>query len=197
MAQRVAVFVDYQNVYKRARQCFCNRDAPHMQGQVDLLRLGMRLARGGDRKLTSLRVYRGMPSSKHDEKGFAACQRQVAHWQQQKITAVTRPLNYRDPQAPKEKGIDVQIAIDFVMMAQRDEYDVGILFSADTDLLPALEAARAIKGVGAVEVAAWVPSQGYANRLDLKDPTVWCHLLNREDYTHLFDPTDYNRKPRR
>lgn len=192
--QRVAVFVDYQNVYKRARECFGWSGMPHMIGQVDPVKLGVRLAAGADRKLTHLGFYRGMPSSKHDAKGFGACQRQVSAWERQKVAVTTRPLNYRNPLEPKEKGIDVRIALDFVMMAMRDEYDVGILFSADTDLLPALESVREIKGPGAVEVAAWVPDYGYANRLQIDQ--MWCHLLKRDDFHHLFDPTDYTKARR-
>jgi hypothetical protein len=58
----------------------------------------------------------------------------------------TRLLNYRDPSEPKEKGIDVLLAIDFVMMAMRREYDIGVLCSADTDLVPTLEAVVTLKG---------------------------------------------------
>jgi hypothetical protein len=38
-----------------------------------------------------------------------------------------------------EERLDVQIALDFAMMAVRGECDVGVLMSGDTDLLPALE----------------------------------------------------------
>lgn len=102
--QRVAVFVDYQNVYKRARECFGYPGMPHMIGQVDPVKLGVRLATGDNRRLTHLRFYRGMPSSKHDPKGFGACQRQVDTWTSNKVTVTTRPLNYRDPTDPKEKA---------------------------------------------------------------------------------------------
>ena len=105
------------------------------------------------------------------------------------LTAITRPINYGDPSAPREKGIDVRLAIDFVMMAMRDEYDVGIIFSGDTDLLPALEAVIELKGRGSVEVAAWVPGgSGHARPLKVKGEDVWCHFLDRADYGRLHDP---------
>lgn len=81
----------------------------------------------------------------------------------------------------------------------RDECDVGILFSADTDLLPALESVLEIKGPGSVEVAAWksdTPGH-YANRLQLPDQNLWCHLLDRAEYHRLFDPKDYVKASRR
>jgi len=67
-----------------------------------------------------------------------------------------RPLRYPwDDLAskPEEKGIDVQIALDFVMMAVRGEYGVGVLMSGDTDLLPALEEVIRL-GQPTAEVAA-------------------------------------------
>ncbi len=163
------------------------------------MKLGVRLAAGDQRKLTHLRFYRGMPSSKHDSKGFGAAQRQNASWEANKVTVITRPLNYRDPMNPKEKGIDVRIAIDFVAMAMRGEYDVGILFSADTDLLPAIEAVLELKGPGSAEVAAWKSDKPgvYANRLQLPEHNLWCHILERTDFHHLFDPRDYLKASRR
>lgn len=159
-----------------------------------------RLVRG-QREVCSVRVYRGMPSSERDPKGFGACQRQVAQWESNSITVVTRPLNYREASRPREKGIDVHLAIDLVMGAMRNEYDVAVLFSADTDLLPAVEAVLQIKGAGSVEFAAWLPDDGRpANRLRAPDPSgvpVWCHLLRRIDYERAVDVTDYTRKPRR
>jgi uncharacterized LabA/DUF88 family protein len=41
-----------------------------------------------------------------------------------------------------EKAVDVKIAIDMVVMAERDEYDTAYLLSADGDLTPAVGAVR-------------------------------------------------------
>ncbi|MGR3983912.1 MAG: NYN domain-containing protein [Gammaproteobacteria bacterium] len=41
-----------------------------------------------------------------------------------------------------EKQVDVRIAVDLVGMAQRDEYDVAYLLSADGDFVPAVEEAK-------------------------------------------------------
>jgi len=38
-----------------------------------------------------------------------------------------------------EKGVDVQIAVDICMKAVRNEYDLLILISSDTDLIPAIK----------------------------------------------------------
>jgi uncharacterized LabA/DUF88 family protein len=198
LPQRMALFIDYQNVYKGARRCFSQPGAPHMDGQIIPLRLGLKLRDRGqnERQLTTVRIYRGMPSSAHDPKGFGACRRQVAQWDKGALVVpITRPLNYRDPVRPKEKGIDVRIAIDLVMMAMRNDFDVGVLFSGDTDLVPAMEAVAAIKGVSAIEVAAWQPSSpnDHAIRLRLPNTHVQCHYLDERDYQHVHDTTDYTR----
>jgi len=41
-----------------------------------------------------------------------------------------------------EKQVDVRIAVDLVGMAQRDEYDVAYVLSADGDFVPAVEEAK-------------------------------------------------------
>lgn len=147
MADRVVVFVDYQNAYRAARNAFHDHlTDPHWAGQIHPTALGAlitRLSGDPDRVLHQVRMYRGLPSSAKDPKGYGAARRQIAAWNKLPHVAVTaRPLRYpRDYPAskPEEKGIDVQIALDFAMMAVRGEYDVGVLMSGDTDLLPALE----------------------------------------------------------
>ncbi len=42
-----------------------------------------------------------------------------------------------------EKAVDVRIAVDVVVMAERDEYDTAYLLSADGDLAPAVESVMA------------------------------------------------------
>ena len=41
-----------------------------------------------------------------------------------------------------EKGVDVQIAVDIVRGAIKNEYDICYLISSDTDLLPAIQTAK-------------------------------------------------------
>lgn len=154
---------------------------------------------GGQRELTAVRVYRGMPSSHKDSKGYGAADRQVALWNQQALVkAITRPLNYRDPSMPKEKGIDVIIAIDMVVMAMMKRYDVAVLVSEDTDLLPALEAVVAMRGPGAIEVATWVPNDGsHPTPLRMKSQRLATHRLTEKEYRLIHDDTDYTLRRRR
>jgi len=43
-----------------------------------------------------------------------------------------------------EKAVDVMLAVDLVVMAERDEYDAAYILSADGDFTPAVEAARSV-----------------------------------------------------
>lgn len=192
------VFVDYQNVYMGARSAFRPDASHHVDGQIRPLPLGLRL-RGDGRVLQGVRVYRGFPSEHHDPKGYSACQRQVARWNQtESVTAITRSLNYRRPQTPREKGIDVSIAVDMVAMAVRGELDVAVLFSGDTDLLPAAEFIAAHLGPASIELAAWQPSSAEPARpLRLKGRDTTTHLLNEQLYEAVHDDTDYLRRTRR
>ena len=53
-----------------------------------------------------------------------------------------------------EKAVDVMLAVDLVVMAERDRYDTAYLLSADGDFTPAVTAARAAgKAVFAVSPA--------------------------------------------
>lgn len=200
---RVAVFVDYQNVYKGARGCFTPGSPSHIDGQVHPLKVGGLLQPYNSpvRKLVAVKVYRGMPSTKADPKGYSAAQRQISVWGKQKLVdARTRPINYSDPVGPREKGIDVMLAVDFVLMAARNEYDIGIIFSADTDLIPALEAVVAMKGDRAAEVAFWVPpygSQHHSKPLTVTGYSLQRHGLAEAQYRLAHDPTDYTKPTRR
>lgn len=204
MSDRVILFIDYQNVYRRARDCFHPLHAPHWDGQIDPLALGRLLVDHSpyDRSLAQVRVYRGQPDASRDPKGYAANQRQCATWQKRGVEVVARTLRYppgwptqsRPGERPQEKGIDVALAIDFVMLGLRLQYDVGILMSTDTDLKPALEAVAQLTASGGprAEVAAWSGQGQHARRLSISSARLWCHWLDENAYSSLADPTNYS-----
>jgi uncharacterized LabA/DUF88 family protein len=180
MTDRVVVFLDWQNVYRGAREAFCGYGAPHWEGQVHPLALGQLVAADSsfDRRLHQVRVYRGQPDATRDPKGHAANAGQVATWRQSPLVHVTtHPIRYpRDwpdshqaGEKPQEKGIDVALGIDFVTMAVTGQFEVGVLMSTDTDLKPALEAVAQLtdtRGVRA-EVASWSSPVGHSRRLSI------------------------------
>lgn len=200
MADRVIVFLDYQNVYRGARECFHLRAADHTCGQIWPIRLAEHLANDSpyDRALTQVRVYRGRPDADRDPKGYGACTRQTDIWQQDsRVRCFLRTLRYPSDwpaSKPEEKGIDVALAIDFVALAVQGEYDVGILMSTDTDLKPALEfVPRFARGrpYPRAEVAAWSGTGMHNRRLSITGHKLWCHWLDETTYTKAKDTTSY------
>ena len=206
MGDRVALFIDYQNTYMAARDAFADTTDryDYTFGQVDPVALGERILakRPSERnsELVAVRIYRGMPDSSKDSKGYGACRAQVNRWRTLGAVPVTRPLRYprgypRDSEPgekPQEKGIDVELAVDFVTMAVDGRYDVGVLMSLDTDLKPALEfVARRSPGGARVELAAWSSPDRHSRRLAISGMKLWCHWLDRSDFDACADPTDY------
>jgi NYN domain len=105
----------------------------------------------------------------------------------------TRPLRYPPnypAEKPTEKGIDVQLAIDFVVSALDGRFDVGVVFSADTDLKPAIETVCA-RTTLSVQVATWQPAVGYASRIAIPNRKIWCHYLDQADFAAVEDRTNY------
>lgn len=203
MAERVVVFLDWQNVYMRARGSFHVKSDPFTAGQVSPLDLAELLASRGvsdDRELTQVRVYRGIPDQKFDPNAYAAARRQMSAWSRnRKVEIVKRVLRYPPgwpdcDDSPREKGIDVSLAVDLVTMAIAGDYDTGIVMSSDQDIAPAVEYVAANRDLPArVEVAAWRGGNGRSpNRINTTS-RVFGHWLTDQDYWGLTDETDYTR----
>ena len=199
---RVVVFLDSQNVYMGAREEYGLRGAPSRFGQTDPLALARLVVakRRYPSRLAGVRVYRGLPDSERQPETNAANLRQTKIHEARGgglVVVVTRPLRYPRgwPSVPaEEKGIDVALAVHFVTVASSGAYDVGVLMSTDSDLLPALESVAALGGRPhpRCEVAAWTRAGVGARRLRPHGAHVWCHWLDRDDFETVRDDTDYN-----
>ncbi len=194
------MFLDYQNVYKGARETFGLLDDPGVYGQINPYQLGQAIVRRRDQQsyLAGVRVYRGRPDSARDRKGYAANMRQcdaMVKSGRGLVHVITRTLRYPPDGRPQEKGIDVALAVDFVTMAVTEQYDVGVLMSTDTDLVPALEAVIALDGDPSpcCEVAAWSAPDRHNRRLHVKGSSVFCHYIGPGEFDLVADTTDYTR----
>jgi uncharacterized LabA/DUF88 family protein len=197
--RRFALFVDYQNTYHGARETFHDRNAPSAWGQVfpaEIARLiCARPTPSGERIVSDVRVYLGRPSQQRDPKGYAASRKQIAVWEAQGVKVFPRTLRYPrdDALPPQEKGIDVSLAIDFAAGAVDNSFDVGVILSTDTDLVPALEFVADRPGLNVTpEVAAWW-GDGANAPLRLSGRHLWCHRLTLEDYERVRDRRSYVR----
>jgi hypothetical protein len=106
-----------------------------------------------------------------------------------------RPLRYppsypNDP--PEEKGIDVQLALAAVehVIGTPPVCDVAIIFSHDTDLIPAVQTISRLKSAAHIETASWV-SETYSARLRFPGIHVFHHELTRDIYEAVRDPVNY------
>lgn len=74
-----------------------------------------------------------------------------------------------------EKGVDVQIAVDLVRGAIKNEYDICYLISSDTDLLPAIKTAR-----DEGKTIIYVAFEDYISRALLKNCSSYIVVSRKE-----------------
>lgn len=197
---RLAVLIDYQNIHLTARDVFAPPGSTPRDTLVHPLLfadelIAARLAAQGDpvqktAALTHVRVYRGAPSNRHEPRLYAASLAQRAHWTRDaRVEVFYRTLRYPPtwPADPaREKGVDVQIAIDFVRLADSPDYDVVVLASHDTDLEPALDMAGGL-GKAKIETAGWLG----AKRLRVQGRSFWHTALDGAAFVRSRDRRNY------
>lgn len=202
---RVVVFIDAQNVQNDFRRAFFDQSAPNGAGWFHPMALGRLLAsRSPDFEewtLSGVRMYAGSPVASRDSYAAAAHDRQVESWRASGVEPRTRPLLYPagyPSERPRQKGVDVELAVDVVRMAIANEYEVGIVASTDNDLLPAIEAVAVVRGPDATPRICVVRYGEMPKRLNYKDPrgrTLHAFHVTREDFATVRDETDYARPP--
>lgn len=186
----VDVFLDYENIRKLARTHFCPLTAGSHEGMVHPVRLAELLCsrRRRPSALRKVHVYRGRPNPQKQAAAASYFDTAVDDWEQDSRCSVHhRPLKYRvpDPNYPgvfqaSEKGIDVALAIDVAKTSLSQETTALIVFSTDTDLLPAIEFVYEAPNTH-IEVACW----DKANPLKFPSASgkrVWCHNLTESDF---------------
>ena len=193
---RVSLFVDYQNTYRGARVAFHEDQGPSSYGQIDPRSLGAQVAASrlpgsppDDWVLHQVRFYRGMP--RLDDRAYLPAQRQHEMWEESGVIVVTRPVA-GPPGKTREKVIDVELALDFFAGALDGDFDVGIIFSADADILPAfekvLDPSRSL-GI-AVELATWWNPPAMAPRI-ARSLRIPHHRLGATAYERVRDRRNY------
>jgi hypothetical protein len=194
---RLAVFLDYQNVHLAAWSSFCAPCVPVEAALVHPLALAERILarrrRGGE--LVAVRAYRGRPNPNRQPTLAAANDAQTAQWERDpRVQVVRRNLNYRQWPArpPQEKGIDVALAVDLIRTAMLAEYDVAVVFSGDTDLLPAIETAFRHTNPS-MEIACWVGGRPlwFPELVQQRRYLPYCHFLDVEDFEAARDLAKY------
>ena len=200
MPDRVCLFVDYQNAYQQARDLFHRSTDDHTCGQFRPWEMGELLCdRYNELRpnetalvLNEVRVDRGEPDRRRDARAHDAFLRQRAAWEHMGVQVRTATLQHGSG-GPREKEIDVMLALDFVVGAIDRSYDVGVLFSFDRDFVPALNLVRErMAGLCRADVAGWggIRSGRY---LVPPGPPPIRHLFGKVAYERLADVADYTK----
>jgi len=201
---RVVVFIDGQNVHQDFRRAFvadADTAEPHI-GAFNPMALAERLvAMGPDFEewtLKEVRAYVGSPLAHRQPTATAAHDRQMEKWRGWGVVTRARPLYYPPGETPRQKGVDVELAIDVFRMAVEKQYEIGIIVSTDQDIKPALEAVAKLRGSEPTPRICGVRYGDLPQRLtftDDKGNTTYCFRLLAADYMAVMDPTDYRIDP--
>lgn len=190
---RLAVFLDYQNVHMTAHGLFEALGSPAETSLVHPLLIAERIAakRRGECELVSVRVFRGRPNPVHHPVPTAANDAQTSAWERDsRVKVFRRALNYRGwpEHPPREKGVDVALAVDLIEGAMLGNFDVGVVFSNDTDLMPAVETAFR-RTSACIEVASWTSAKPlwFPEYISQGRYLPYCHFLNQDDFQAVRD----------
>jgi len=174
-AERIAIFIDGGNFFQRIR----HDDLIPKGVRFDYIKFAEFIARG--REISKKFYYIGIVSNYDDS---SKSQKMVES--QQKLLSALENNGYEIKRGKivydnkiREKGVDVQIAIDLVIGAVEDMYDTAVVVSSDTDLIPAIKYIRSrgkkVEYVGFSKA----PSFGMIKESDERV------LLRKEDFEEL------------
>jgi hypothetical protein len=157
------------------------------------------MVRAAERRLTQVRVYTGIHTPQRNVHQHAQMQRRMRAWvaeQPDKIQVFPRPLRYSSQRpAGEEKGVDVELAIDLVTLALDDEFDVVVLASADTDLIPPLQFVADRMPDKTIVTIAWAPLPGNepdtGKPLDLPRGSVERVPIPKRDFDRMADKRNF------
>lgn len=195
----LVLFVDYQNVLNGAKRAF-HTNPKSSDGQVDPLRLGKLIASrhvpyrsSANVILKEVRMYRGRPTRNHAN--YNEWHAQAGAWMHPNVLIVSRKLRGSGTKW-REKGIDVSMALDFYSMAQRGDFDIGVVFTMDHDLAPTIERVCDEHSAVSIETVVWRrPTDRWAPSIlgvgFRKRHRVWNHELVLADYHQVRDQTNY------
>lgn len=138
--KRVALYIDGSNFYHKLKELgIKNTTYFNYSGFANWLSRG--------RQIISKRYYVGVIRAKGDNEKSQQLRRQ----QQRLFNHLTSPQQnfiikkghlMNTSGKYHEKGVDVKIAVDLIVGAYENLYDVAILVSSDTDLIPAIKKVR-------------------------------------------------------
>ncbi len=206
MADTVGVFLDYENVHRTAHNMYASFGSNLYDTVVDPVKIAERIAakRARPSALTGVWVFRGKPSPAIQPQPARANDLQAQAWSEDsRVHMIQRDLKYEWHQdrlagtqdrrfTAREKGIDVALAVALTEHALDHAFDAAIVFTGDTDLLPALDLVFHRRLIN-LEIAAWSGQKPlwFPEMLNATPPRrlPYCHFLSEQDF---IDCRDYS-----
>ena len=180
--------MDYQNVHITGAKLLGSQYGNH-QHYIDPIRFAETLIEERNSRIregyaianvSKVLVYRGLPSNIHNPTQYARNLTQAAFWERDKRVIVTQ-----------EKGIDVLCALALVREVRTA--DLVILASQDTDLIPAINEATALR-LGKVETCSWYLKGNHSSReIRSELVPVWNTRLDANNFDKSRDTNDYSK----
>ncbi len=197
---RVHTFFDAQNFFLTAKECF-----GYSYPNFDPIKLSQ-LVTGFENKrvLNKVHFYTGVHSINENEYLHKLWMNKLQGLRRADVDVHYRILRYTEMKhlnrngereiikKPREKGIDVKIAVDLIRLARKGLFDTMIIFSQDTDLNEAINELYEIKK----EFNRWIRFesafpfiQGMKNPRGL-ERTEW-RKISKDMFDQCIDERDY------
>jgi uncharacterized LabA/DUF88 family protein len=201
---RVFAYFDGQNLFNAAKRAFGEDKV-----RYDPLQLARLVCSREDWNLLKVFFYTGVPPYQKSRFLNIFWELKIHSMKRRGINCHTRELMYRrrdvtlddgsehQVSVAEEKGIDVRIAVDVVKHAYSRSYDIGLIFSQDNDLMPAVDHVRELAKEGGwpVKFATAFPVGPTSDRWGIRN-TDWKEI-DRAEYESCLDPWDYEPSVRK
>lgn len=192
-------FIDGQNLYHAVKTAF---GYSHPNYDVQLLAKAICHQQGW--VLAKVCFYTGIPPKHINPKWHDFWAKKLAVMGTREISVFKRDLRYHQEYielpdgstkpflVPREKGIDIRIALDIVKLAVDEEYDVALIFSQDQDLSEVAQEIRRIsrKHNRWIKIASAYPISPTTKNDRGINSTDWIKF-DKALYDRCIDPIDY------
>lgn len=135
MSKKVMIFIDGSNMYH-------NMMANFRKASIDYNKLSLKLT-GENRELIRTYYYNCPLDQNKDVLAYKAQQRFLSNlYRTTDLEVKLGRLQRKSDGTTTEKGVDVKLAVDMLVKAYRNHYDVAILISGDGDFAQVVQEAK-------------------------------------------------------
>ena len=181
------VFIDGSNFYNGAKKLINNNFISLLH--FDYQKFGNFLCKNDN--CVEIRYYIGAITRGGDQKSeemYANQQRLIALLSRYDIPVILGTIIRHPDKTFHEKGIDVRIAVEMIRLARTDQYDVAVLISSDTDLVPAVEE---VQSLGKKVLYVGFPHNQSFGLTKVTDDLL---ILRKEDLLNFFPSSSLPKK---